>query len=82
MCRITRSKILRNIWGVGVFELRVGLTIQGGVNFPRVGLYPSSELWNCSFDMPSLIDDPLGWDKSMINLTDPSFLGAEPMGEQ
>ena len=44
VCRITQTKILRNIWGVGVFELRVGLTIQGGVNFSRVGLYPSSEL--------------------------------------
>ena len=48
------DKILRDIWGVGVFELRVGLTIQGGVNFPRVGLYPSSELWvGESFQLPN-----------------------------
>ena len=45
VCRITHTKILQDIWGVGVFELRVGLTIQGGVNFPRVGLYSSYELW-------------------------------------
>ena len=34
-CEISRGDI---------FELRVGLTIQGGVNFASVGLYPSSEL--------------------------------------
>ena len=38
------EKLFAKYLGVGVFELRVGLTIQGGVNFPRVGLYPSSEL--------------------------------------
>ena len=37
---------------------------------------------NCSLDMPSLMDEPYGWDKSIIKRTDPSFLGAEPMGEQ
>ena len=37
---------------------------------------------NCSFDMSSFMDDPKGWDRSIISLTDPSFLGAEPIGEQ
>ena len=37
---------------------------------------------NCSLDISSLMEDPCDWDKSMINLTVPSFLGAEPMGEQ
>ena len=32
--------------------------------------------------MSSLIDEPNGWDRSIINLTDPSFLGAAPIGEQ
>ena len=35
-----------------------------------------------SLDMSSFMDDPWGWDKSMINRTDPSFFGAAPMGEQ
>ena len=37
---------------------------------------------NCSLDISSLMDDPWGWDKSMMRRTVPSFLGAEPMGEQ
>ena len=35
-----------------------------------------------SFAMSSLIDEPCGWDKSIISLTVPSFFGAAPIGEQ
>ena len=35
-----------------------------------------------SLDMSSFMEDPWGWDRSMINRTDPSFFGAAPMGEQ
>ena len=35
-----------------------------------------------SFDMKSLIDDPKGWDRSMTRRRVPSFLGADPIGEQ
>ena len=37
---------------------------------------------NWSLEMKSLMDAPWGCDRSMINLTEPSFLGAEPIGEQ
>ena len=37
---------------------------------------------NCSLDIKSFIEEPWGWDRSMISLADPSLLGAEPMGEQ
>ena len=40
----------------------------------------SQENW--SFDMSSLMDEPWGWDRSIISLTEPSFLGVAPMGEQ
>ena len=35
-----------------------------------------------SLGIPSLMDDPCGCDRSMISLTDPSFFGADPIGEQ
>ena len=35
-----------------------------------------------SLEMSSLIDDPWGWDRSIISLALPSFLGAAPIGEQ
>ena len=37
---------------------------------------------NSSLEIPSLTDWPWGQDKSRISLTEPSGLGAEPMGEQ
>ena len=37
---------------------------------------------NSSLLMPSLMEQPRGDDKSRTNLTEPSFLGAAPKGEQ
>ena len=45
---VTGGLFVNPVWNTPVFELRVGLTIQGGVNFPRLGLYPSSELCLCN----------------------------------
>ena len=35
-----------------------------------------------SLAMPSLIEEPHGWERSIINLRDPSFFSLDPRGEQ